>query len=96
MAHAPRLVSPTPLVSWPRPVAAALAVLVAVALALVPGSRAAAQADTLPLGDPDLVETRTSRDLADGDTLTRIVRGTEPAPADQIDTTTRGPGWCTC
>ncbi|MFB7574962.1 phosphodiester glycosidase family protein [Streptomyces sp. NPDC056165] len=29
--------------------------------------------------------------MADGVTLTRIVRGTEPAPADQINTTTRGP-----
>ncbi|GAA4799810.1 phosphodiester glycosidase family protein [Streptomyces ziwulingensis] len=45
----------------------------------------------LPLGDADLVETRGSETLADGVTLTRIVRGTEPAPADQINTTTRGP-----
>ncbi|WP_220039725.1 phosphodiester glycosidase family protein [Nonomuraea aridisoli] len=57
-------------------------------LALVP----AAHADTaLPLGDADLTETRTTRTLADGVTLTRIVRGTDPAPADQINTTTRGP-----
>ncbi|WP_350277700.1 phosphodiester glycosidase family protein [Kribbella sp. HUAS MG21] len=45
----------------------------------------------LPLGDADLAETRTDRTLARGVTLTRIVRGTEPAPADQINTTTRGP-----
>ncbi|WP_199562055.1 phosphodiester glycosidase family protein [Micromonospora deserti] len=29
--------------------------------------------------------------MAAGVTLTRIERGTEPAPADQINTTTRGP-----
>ena len=45
----------------------------------------------LPIGDPDLVETRSSRELARGVTLTRIVRGTDPAPADQINTTQRGP-----
>ncbi|MEV5730667.1 phosphodiester glycosidase family protein [Streptomyces pharetrae] len=45
----------------------------------------------LPLGDADLVETRSSRTLADGVTLTRIVRGTEPAPPGEINTTTRGP-----
>ncbi|TDW94794.1 uncharacterized protein DUF2233 [Kribbella pratensis] len=45
----------------------------------------------LPIGDADLVETRTDRTLARGVTLTRIVRGTDPAPADQINTTPRGP-----
>ncbi|PWR12659.1 hypothetical protein DKT68_02740 [Micromonospora acroterricola] len=45
----------------------------------------------LPIGDADLTEVTTSRALADGVTLTRIVRGTEPAPADQINTTRRGP-----
>ncbi len=45
----------------------------------------------LPIGDADLVETRSSESLARGVTLTRIVRGTEPAPADQINTTPRGP-----
>ncbi|MEU4197329.1 phosphodiester glycosidase family protein [Kribbella sp. NPDC026611] len=45
----------------------------------------------LPLGDADLVETHSYQTLARGVTLTRIVRGTEPAPADQINTTTRGP-----
>ncbi|WP_028564924.1 phosphodiester glycosidase family protein [Salinispora tropica] len=46
---------------------------------------------TLPLGDSDLVETRSSETLAQGVTLTRIVRGTEPAPIDQIGDTPRGP-----
>jgi hypothetical protein len=45
----------------------------------------------LPLGDADLVETRSYETLARGVTLTRIVRGTDPAPADQINTTPRGP-----
>ena len=48
-------------------------------------------AQGLPIGDADLVETRTDRTLARGVTLTRIVRGTDPAPADQINTTPRGP-----
>lgn len=51
----------------------------------------AAHPGGLPLGDADLVETRTSQRLAPGVTLTRIVRGTDPAPVDQIGTTTRGP-----
>lgn len=46
---------------------------------------------TLPLGDSDLVESRSSETLARGVTLTRIVRGTEPAPIDQIGDTPRGP-----
>ncbi|HWD81476.1 MAG TPA: phosphodiester glycosidase family protein, partial [Kribbella sp.] len=45
----------------------------------------------LPIGDADLAETRSVRSLARGVTLTTIVRGTDPAPADQINTTTRGP-----
>jgi hypothetical protein len=45
----------------------------------------------LPIGDADLVETRSSQALARGVTLTKIVRGTDPAPADQINTTPRGP-----
>ncbi|WP_423202949.1 phosphodiester glycosidase family protein [Micromonospora kangleipakensis] len=69
----------------------AAATLAAVALGVVPGARAEAAAGTLPLGDSDLTEVRTDRALADGVTLTRIVRGTEPAPADQLNTTTRGP-----
>ncbi|MDO0937447.1 phosphodiester glycosidase family protein [Streptomyces sp. DG2A-72] len=62
-----------------------------VTLLVAPGGHAQAADKTLPLGDADLVETRSSRVLADGVTLTRVVRGTEPAPADQINTTTRGP-----
>lgn len=49
------------------------------------------QPSALPLGDQDLAETRTTTTLAKGVTLTRIVRGTDPAPADQINTTPRGP-----
>jgi exopolysaccharide biosynthesis protein len=55
------------------------------------GSVAPSGAATLPLGDADLAETRTVQNLAKGVTLTRIVRGAEPAPPDQINTTTRGP-----
>ncbi|MGW5194199.1 phosphodiester glycosidase family protein [Kribbella sp. NPDC004138] len=55
----------------------------------VPAGEQATQG--LPLGDADLAETRTDRTLARGVTLTRIVRGTDPAPADQINTTPRGP-----
>ncbi|WP_408630987.1 phosphodiester glycosidase family protein [Micromonospora inositola] len=69
----------------------AAATLAAVALGVVPGARAEAAAGTLPLGDGELTEVRTDRALADGVTLTRIVRGTEPAPADQVNITTRGP-----
>jgi hypothetical protein len=68
-----------------------LGAVVLTLLLLVPAPATAAPPATLPLGDPDLVETRTVRQLAAGVTLTRIVRGTEPAPADQINTTTRGP-----
>jgi hypothetical protein len=49
------------------------------------------QVQGLPIGDADLAETRTVQTLARGVTLTRIVRGTDPAPADQINTTPRGP-----
>ncbi|MGH3368325.1 MAG: phosphodiester glycosidase family protein [Nocardioidaceae bacterium] len=68
-----------------------LTLAVAVALGLVSHSRADATPETLPLGDPDLEETRSTQTLAEGVTLTRIVRGTEPAQQDQINTTTRGP-----
>lgn len=74
-----------------RGAAVLLTALTAVALVLVPERGVAAERDELPLGDSDLVERRTSRTLADGVTLTRIVRGTEPAAPDQINTTTRGP-----
>jgi exopolysaccharide biosynthesis protein len=60
-------------------------------LVLVPTNHAAAADASLPLGDANLEETRSSQTLADGVTLTRIVRGTEPAQAGQISTTTRGP-----
>ncbi|TDD39379.1 phosphodiester glycosidase family protein, partial [Nonomuraea terrae] len=60
-------------------------------LALAPTAHAASADTALPLGDADLAETRTTQTLADGVTLTRIVRGTDPAPADQINTTPRGP-----
>ncbi|MBX9394690.1 phosphodiester glycosidase family protein [Streptomyces sp. TRM72054] len=70
---------------------AAAATAAALALLAAPSGQAAAADPGLPLGDADLAETRTSQTLAAGVTLTRIVRGTEPAPADQIDTTTRGP-----
>ncbi|WP_330341931.1 phosphodiester glycosidase family protein [Streptomyces sp. NBC_00557] len=71
--------------------AAALAVAALLLLLAPPAGRAAAAEPGLPLGDPGLTETRTTQTLAQGVTLTRIVRGTEPAPADQINTTTRGP-----
>lgn len=48
---------------------------------------------TLPLGDSDLVESRSSETLARGVTLTRIVRGTKPAPIDQIGDTPGARGW---
>lgn len=46
---------------------------------------------SLPLGDRDLIEVRTSETLSPGVQLVRIERGAEPAPAGQIATTTRGP-----
>ncbi|MEU6141051.1 phosphodiester glycosidase family protein [Streptomyces sp. NPDC047081] len=71
---------------------AAATTAAALTLVLTPtGHASAASGPALPLGDPDLTETRGSQVLADGVTLTRIVRGTDPAPADQINTTTRGP-----
>jgi hypothetical protein len=71
--------------------AAAGAVAVFGVLAAGIGPAGAAARPGLPLGDSDLPETRTDTVLARGVTLTRIVRGTDPAPADQINTTTRGP-----
>ncbi|GAA3291699.1 phosphodiester glycosidase family protein [Streptomyces cinereospinus] len=70
---------------------AAAATAATLALLAAPSAQAADAEPGLPLGDADLAETRTSQSLADGVTLTRIVRGTEPAPADEINTTTRGP-----
>ncbi|TCO44969.1 uncharacterized protein DUF2233 [Kribbella antiqua] len=69
---------------------AAAAAALLVTAALVP-TAAAATSGTLPIGDSDLAETRSTQVLAGGVTLTKIVRGTEPAPADQLNTTTRGP-----
>jgi len=46
---------------------------------------------SLPIGDADLTEKRTTSALAPGVTLTKIVRGTTPADPDEIETTTRGP-----
>ncbi|MGW1090944.1 phosphodiester glycosidase family protein [Streptomyces sp. NPDC002596] len=74
-----------------RAAAVAATATAALSLVLVPTSYAAAADASLPLGDANLEETRSSQTLADGVTLTRIIRGTEPAPADQISTTTRGP-----
>jgi exopolysaccharide biosynthesis protein len=86
------MTSSTDFISGRRAAAAVTAVLMAaMALGLGQSSNAEASGGTLPLGDPDLAETRTSQTLARGVTLTRIVRGTEPAAADQINTTTRGP-----
>ncbi|WP_406107434.1 phosphodiester glycosidase family protein [Micromonospora globbae] len=84
-------VSPSSRSGLRRAGALALAALAAIGLGVAPGTRVEAAPGTLPLGDADLTEVRTSQALADGVTLTRIVRGTEPAPADQINTTTRGP-----
>lgn len=70
--------------------AVALGTVAMLLLVPVPGWTAQ-PADRLPLGDADLVETRTDEPVADGVTLTRIVRGTEPAPPDAIATTPRGP-----
>ncbi|MGW1344174.1 phosphodiester glycosidase family protein [Kribbella sp. NPDC002412] len=82
----------------PRAAVTAASVLATVAtLGAVPTAYADSSASeqqltqALPLGDQDLAETRTSQVLAEGVTLTKIIRGTEPAPADQINTTTRGP-----
>jgi hypothetical protein len=74
-----------------RAAAAAASVLTAVATLGVVPTATASTVGTLPIGDPDLAETRSTQVLAGGVTLTKIVRGTEPAPADQINTTTRGP-----
>ncbi|MDF8265632.1 phosphodiester glycosidase family protein [Luteipulveratus flavus] len=71
----------------PRALAATVALLASLALA----SPSYAADEHLPLGDADLPESRTTRTLADGVTLTSITRGSEPADPSQIDTTTRGP-----
>jgi hypothetical protein len=68
-----------------------VATLLAASFGLALGPSADAAGEALPLGDADLAETRTTRTLAPGVTLTRIVRGSEPAQQEEINTTTRGP-----
>jgi len=63
----------------------------ALGLALLSVPPVTADAPYLPLGDPTLVETRESTVLAEGVTLTRIVRGRKHAREKDIQTTTRGP-----
>jgi exopolysaccharide biosynthesis protein len=45
----------------------------------------------LPLGESDLPETRTTRQIVPGLTVTTIVRGSTPAVSREIGTTARGP-----
>lgn len=66
-------------------------VLATLLLGLVTTGPVSGEATTLPLGYPDLPETRTTEVLADGVTLTRIVRGSTLAPKSEIGTTRRGP-----
>lgn len=63
----------------------------ALALALLAVPPVTAESPVLPLGDPTLVETRESTVLAEGVTLTRIVRGDKEGRARDIKTTTKGP-----
>jgi exopolysaccharide biosynthesis protein len=79
--------------SRPHTRTAGLLVCAAVTLLLALGTAGPVSGDSpvLPLGDADLPETRTSEALADGVTLTRIVRGDALAPRRKIATTTRGP-----
>lgn len=73
-------------------VAVALATASVAATLAGPGADAkAAATPTLPLGDDNLIETRTTETLAQGVTLTRIQRGADPTAVDDIATTTRGP-----
>nr|WP_245923717.1 phosphodiester glycosidase family protein [Actinoplanes atraurantiacus] len=60
-------------------------------LAALAPAHPAAPVGTLPLGDAGLAETRTVQTLERGVTLTRIVRGTEPAASGEINTTAKGP-----
>lgn len=64
---------------------------VVLGLATVPALPVSADSPGLPLGDPMLPETRKTTVLADGVTLTRIVRGDTLARTRRIGTTTRGP-----
>ena len=65
--------------------------LVALFVGLATGGPATSKDVPLPLGDADLVETRTVTPLAPGVTLTHIARGTEPAREKDYQTTRRGP-----
>src|SRR6266540_5299747 len=68
----------------PRAALTAASVLTAVAmLSVVPTANAATTITATSL--------EAGQALPNGVTLTQIVRGTDPAPADQINTTTRGP-----
>lgn len=58
---------------------------------LATGGPATSEDVPLPLGDADLVETRTVTELAPGVSLTHISRGTEPAREKDYQTTRRGP-----
>jgi exopolysaccharide biosynthesis protein len=66
-------------------------VLATLLLGLVTTGPVSGDATTLPLGYADLPETRSTEVLADGVTLTRIVRGSKPARYKDIGTTRRGP-----
>ena len=68
-----------------------LTVVIVLLAAVISVPDASAAADSLPLGDRDLQERRTTQTLGEGVTLTRIVRGSEPADPGEIQTTTRGP-----
>lgn len=65
--------------------------LAALLVGLTTGGPVSGDGTTLPLGDPDLVETRTVQELAPGVSLTHISRGTEPAKEKDYNRTTRGP-----
>jgi len=70
---------------------ATAAVMTTLLVALATGTPVSGDSSTLPLGDADLVEIRSTEVLAEGVTLTRITRGFEPAGEKDIGTTTRGP-----
>jgi hypothetical protein len=65
--------------------------LVTLLVGLATGGPATSEDVPLPLGDSDLVETRTVTELAPGVSLTHISRGTEPAREKDYQTTRRGP-----
>ncbi|GAB2748955.1 hypothetical protein GCM10027174_24210 [Salinifilum aidingensis] len=79
---------PRPVRSW-RTHSGIVFLLTVLTATLTPPSAAAPA--PLPLGDPDLAESRTTKTLTTGVTLTEIVRGSEPAAPEEIGTTSRGP-----